>query len=255
MYVKSSDAKASKCHRKFSSKISIFIRLLLSRSCWCARAGHQMSLCVEFMACCLLLVPCAPMSIVCPLPSCYLIIVSVAPPVSPSFVSLFNLLVFVVLCWAVVLRCVCSLNVHNSLPVCFSPLWGVFCSLFYFIIKKTFFLHLSPRLHLSSRSLTERICQYEDLAEVWVVHHPPPSPAPYTNTSSSSRPWAAVSRQWREEVCRGVQWCSRGVRVQWCGPQGPLQQCPWWAPQLVEDEGAGPPDVWGTCGVFGTFPR
>ncbi len=47
------------------------------------------------------LVPCAPMSIVCPLPSCYLIIVSVAPAVSPSlpsFVSLYSLLVSAVLC-------------------------------------------------------------------------------------------------------------------------------------------------------------
>ncbi len=60
--------------------------------------------------------------------------------------------------------------------------------------------------------------------------------------------------KWREEVCCRVQWWSWGVRVQRCGPQGPLQQCPGWAPQLVEDAGAGPPDIWVICGVFGTSP-
>ncbi len=65
---------------------------ILSRSCWCAQAGHQMSLCVEHMACCLL-VP------------CYLIIVSVAPAVSPllpSFVSLYS---SPCVCSPVLIRC------------------------------------------------------------------------------------------------------------------------------------------------------
>ncbi len=95
------------------------------------------------------LVPCAPMSIVCPLPSCYLIIVSVAPAVSPSlpsFVSLYSLLVSAVLCWSVVFHVSmsCELNVwlcSSLLPACwFFPFGVVYVLLFHFIIKTLIFL-------------------------------------------------------------------------------------------------------------------
>ncbi len=87
------------------------------------------------------LVPCAPMSIVCPLPSCYLIIVSVAPAVSPSlpsFVSLYSLLVSAVLCWSVVFRVshvsfmLTVLQSSACLPACLLvfPLRGGFCCSF-----------------------------------------------------------------------------------------------------------------------------
>ncbi len=82
------------------------------------------------------LVPCAPMSIACPLPSCYLIIVSVAPAVSPSlpsFVSLYSLLMSAILCWSVVFRvsyvtCEFCVWLHSSLlPAClFFPFGVVF---------------------------------------------------------------------------------------------------------------------------------
>ncbi len=72
---------------------------IVSRSCCCALTGHQISLHVEHMVCCLLLVPCALLSIVCPLPSCSL--------------------------------CVCYVVCANSsLPACLHvfPLRGGFCS-------------------------------------------------------------------------------------------------------------------------------
>ncbi len=189
----------------------------MSRSCWCALAGPQMSLYVEHMVCCLLLVPCALLSIVCPLPSCYLIIVSVAPPVSPSlpsFVSLFILLVSVVLCWSVVLRCVCVMfdcATVLCLSACFSPS-GWFCwSLFYFIIKKT---HSSciwvpvPSL-LMHPERTDQPLWGLSRGRVCVLQQPAPS----TNASSSLRPLSSCRKQGTDERKFVLEFSSAAERL------------------------------------------
>ncbi len=127
---------------------------VMSRSSWCAQAGHQMSLCVEHMAC-------APMSIVCPLSSCYLIIVSVAPPVSPSlpsFVSLFSLLVSAVLCSCDrVIECdTVDCATVFCLPACFFPLgWFLFFCLIVFLKKTDFLCTWVLASSLSARILTQ----------------------------------------------------------------------------------------------------
>ncbi len=203
------------------------------------------------------------MSIVCPLPSCYLIIVSVAPAVStslPSFVSLYSLLVSAVLCWSVVFHVSmsCELNVwlcSSLLPAClFFPFGVVYVLLFHFIIKTL----ISSAFESSTSSLlTERISQDEDSAEEGFG---PPTTRHYLQPPIPTHPpvrgpeLLPSAGQWREEFCHGVQWCSWGARLQWWGPQGPFQQRPWWAPQLVEDEWAGPPHIWGIRRGFGTFP-
>ncbi len=121
-------------------------------------------LCVEHMACCCCchVLPCR-LSV--PLPSCYLIIVSVAPAVSPSlpsFVSLYSLLVSAVLCWSVVFHVsyVCEFHVwlcSSLLPACWFFPSGWFMFFCFILLLKPWF---SSAFESSTSSLlTERISQ------------------------------------------------------------------------------------------------
>ncbi len=154
-----------------------------------------------------------------------------------------------VLCWSVVFHVSmsCELNVWlcssllpACLPACFSPSgWFLFFCLT--LLLKT--LNYSAFESSTSSLLTERISKDEDSAEEGFG---PPTTRHYLQPPIPTHPpvrgpeLLPSAGQWREEFCRGVQWCSWGARLQWRGPQGPFQQRPWWAPQLVEDEWAAP---------------
>ncbi len=150
------------------------------------------------------LVPCAPMSIVCPLPSCYLIIVSVAPAVSPSLPSFVSLYSSPCVCSPVLIRCLSCVFVmwvscwlcSSFLPAClFFPFGVVFVLCFILLLKKP-----------------DNLC-------IWVL-----------DLISCDR-WSWIHAQACSSRCRGSR-----------------------APQLVEDEWAGPPHIWGIRRGFGTFP-
>ncbi len=96
-----------------------------------------------------------------PLPSCYLIIVSVAPAVSPSLPSFVSLYSSPCVCSPVLIRCLscvvcymwvlCLTVLQSSACLLVFPLRGGFCSsLFYIIIKRT----ISSAFESSTPSLT-----------------------------------------------------------------------------------------------------
>ncbi len=132
---------------------------LLSQSCWCALAGHQMSLCVclstWLVVCCW-----------CHVLSCLM---------------------------SDVTSCVCYL----CLPACFSPSGGFCLFLFLFNYKKKhILLHLSPCL-ISLHATWQNQTAWWGLSGEWAhtVHQPLTSAAHSTNASSNFRPWApSVSR-------------------------------------------------------------
>ncbi len=109
------------------------------------------------------LVPCAPMSIVCPLPSCYLIIVSVAPAVSPSLPSFVSLYSSPCVCSPGLIRCLSCVFVmwvscwlcSSLLPAClFFPFGVVFVLCFILLLKKP---DISAFESSTSSLVTERI--------------------------------------------------------------------------------------------------
>ncbi len=133
---------------------------VMSRSCWCAQAGHQMSLCVEHMACCLFGAMCSHVD--CLSPPILLLNHCFSGSSCVSLVTLvcllYSLLMSAILCWSVVFRvsyvtCEFCVWLRSSLlPACLFFPFGVFFVVLFFILllkKPDKSLHLSPRPHLS----------------------------------------------------------------------------------------------------------
>ncbi len=135
-----------------------------------------MSLYVEHMTCCLLLVPCALPSIVCPLPSCYLI---------HCFTCFTCVSLVTLVCLPIYPPGVCSLLLIRCFTSCVCYIWlcTVLClPAFLFIIKKTHsscIWVLAPSL-LMHPDRTDQPLWGLSRGRVCVVHHPPLSPTPFT---------------------------------------------------------------------------
>ncbi len=143
-----------------------------------------------------------------------------------------------------VLRRVCYVDCANSsLPTCLFFHFGVFFVHFCFILwLKQPFSCTWVLAFVSSVDPWQNGSARWGLSGEWAhTVQQPPLPT-YPPISGPELPTSAG--YWHKEVYPEVQWGSRGLGVQWCGPQGPLQQCTWGAPQLMENEGAGTPDVW-----------
>ncbi len=117
---------------------------------------------------------------------------------------------------------VTSCECYLCLPAClFSPL-GWF--LFILLLKDTHSPALESLPHLSSCNMTEPNSQMRTQRRMG-SHRPPAS-----NISSllyqrilQFQALSLLRQHWREEVCPEVQWSSRGLGVQRCGPQWSLQ--------------------------------
>ncbi len=159
-----------------------------------ATRGHGIVL-GTWLLLCLCCAMCLLLSIVCPLPSCHLIIVSVSQPVSPSLPSFLICLPIyspgvAVLCWSVVLRHVCVMSDCTAvlyLPANqFFPLRVFFVHFCFILLLKrpilpAFESSLSPPV---SWHLLVLLCEREVL------------PSPHAHTPLSFSASALFSERW-----------------------------------------------------------